>query len=161
DRKRCDRWGISVADVESVIKTAVGGQAFTQMTEGEKTFDITLRWPERLRASESTILETPVDITNNMVTPGSVPSIPPTPLTGQSTGLSSLGTAAALPSPFGSGSSANLNPISSAPRRPLKDLVVPINDHGQPDPGGQFLRPGASTIYREQGKRLIAIKFSV
>ena len=30
-----------------------------------------------------------------------------------------------------------------------------------PDPNGQFERPGSSTIYREQGKRLIAIKFSV
>src|SRR5262249_37333073 len=93
DRKRCDQWGINVADVENVIKTAVGGQAFTQMTEGEKSFDITLRWPERLRASESTILETPVDVGNNTVTPGSVPSISPTPLTGQSSGLSSIGTA--------------------------------------------------------------------
>jgi cobalt-zinc-cadmium resistance protein CzcA len=30
-----------------------------------------------------------------------------------------------------------------------------------PDPNGQFIRPGASTIYREQGQRLIAVKFSV
>jgi cobalt-zinc-cadmium resistance protein CzcA len=59
DRARCKRWGISVADVETAIKSAVGGQAFTQMTEGEKTFDITLRWPERLRGSEETILNIP------------------------------------------------------------------------------------------------------
>src|SRR5205823_1066906 len=42
DRKKCKNWGVSVADVENVIKSAVGGQAFTQMTEGEKTFDISL-----------------------------------------------------------------------------------------------------------------------
>jgi cobalt-zinc-cadmium resistance protein CzcA len=30
-----------------------------------------------------------------------------------------------------------------------------------PDPNGSFLKPGASTIYREQGQRLIAIKFEV
>ena len=30
-----------------------------------------------------------------------------------------------------------------------------------PDPKGTFERAGASTIYREQGNRLIAIKFSV
>ena len=29
------------------------------------------------------------------------------------------------------------------------------------NPGGEYNRPGYSTIYREQGKRLIAIKFSV
>ena len=33
-------------------------------------------------------------------------------------------------------------------------------DHA-PDPGGQFNRAGASTIYRENGKRMIALKFSV
>lgn len=30
-----------------------------------------------------------------------------------------------------------------------------------PDPAGSFLRPGASTIYREQAKRFLAIKFEV
>ena len=58
------------ADVENVIQTAVGGQAFTQMIEGEKTFDITLRWPERLRGSEQAILDIPVDVANNLVTAG-------------------------------------------------------------------------------------------
>src|SRR5438132_9809434 len=161
DRDKCKYWGVSAADVEGVIKTAVAGQAFTQMTEGEKTFDITLRWPERLRGSERAILDIPVDVTNHMVMPGSVPTIPQTPLTGQSVGLSSLGTAAAMPSPFGSLLSANVNNINSAPRRLLRDLVVPLNAKGIPDPSGQFLRPGASTIYREQGNRLIAVKFSV
>ena len=32
---------------------------------------------------------------------------------------------------------------------------------GRPNPGGSFVRPGASTIYREQGNRLIAVKFGV
>jgi cobalt-zinc-cadmium resistance protein CzcA len=32
---------------------------------------------------------------------------------------------------------------------------------GSPDPHGSFQRPGASTIYREQGLRMIAIKFDV
>src|SRR5262249_38233291 len=32
---------------------------------------------------------------------------------------------------------------------------------GAPDPKGSFERAGASTIYREQGNRLIAVKFSV
>src|SRR5262249_7705222 len=69
DRKECARWNVSVADVETAIKVAVGGSAFTQMIEGEKTFDITLRWPERLRGSEQAILDIPVDVTNNQVTP--------------------------------------------------------------------------------------------
>jgi cobalt-zinc-cadmium resistance protein CzcA len=40
-------------------------------------------------------------------------------------------------------------------------LITPLDEHGSPDPKGNFIRPGASTIYREQGNRLIAIKFSV
>ncbi len=161
NRKECNRWGVSVADTQTVIKTAVGGQPFTQMVEGEKTFDITLRWPQRLRGSEETILRIPVDVTNNTVTPGYVPSVPQTPLTGAAVGLATVGSAVAMPAPYGSIFAANLNNISSAPRIPLERLVVPVNDQGRPDPKGQFLRPGASTIYREQGKRLIAVKFSV
>src|SRR5262249_11324951 len=82
DRRKCNRWGVSVADVENVIKTAVGGQAFNQMIEGEKTFDITLRWPQPLRDNEQAILNIPVDVTNNLVTAGNIPGIGQTPLTG-------------------------------------------------------------------------------
>ena len=44
---------------------------------------------------------------------------------------------------------------------PLGDLVTPTKPDGTPDPGGSFLQPGALTIYREQGHRMIAIKFDV
>ena len=161
DRDKCNRWGVSVSDVESVIRSAVGGQAFTQMTEGEKTFDITLRWPERLRGSEEAILNIPVDITNNTVTPGYAPNISQTPLSGPSSGLSTSGSSNTMPALTGSTANANLNNISSSPRRRLGDLVTPRDAKGAADPRGQFVRPGASTIYREQGNRLIAVKFSV
>jgi cobalt-zinc-cadmium resistance protein CzcA len=36
-----------------------------------------------------------------------------------------------------------------------------VGDDGRPDPDGTYVRSGASTIYRDQGKRLIAVKFSV
>jgi heavy metal efflux system protein len=150
-----------VADVEAAIKSAVGGQAFSQMTEGEKTFDITLRWPERLRGSEEAILNIPVDVTNNTVTPGSVPTIGPTPLSGAVTGVSALGTSLAMPALTGSLFHANFNNLSNAPRRRLGDLVTRLNEKSVPDPQGQYVRPGASTISREQGNRLIAVKFSV
>src|SRR5438132_8431759 len=65
DRKKCSHWGVSVSDVENVVQTAIGGKALTQMIEGEKIFDITLRWPVRLRSSEQAILDIPVDISNN------------------------------------------------------------------------------------------------
>jgi cobalt-zinc-cadmium resistance protein CzcA len=161
DREKCNAWGVSVADVENVIRTAVGGQAFTQMIEGEKIFDITLRWPQRLRDNEQAILNIPVDVSNNNVTAGNVPGTPQTPLTGQSSGVSATGTSLTMPSLTGTAVGSTLNNISNSPRRRLGDLVTPIDDAGNPDPSGSFLRPGASTIYREQGQRLIAVKFSV
>ena len=64
DRAKCERWGVSVGDVNNVI-SAVRGQAFTQMVEGEKFFDITLRFPEYRRQDLSAILDLPLDIINN------------------------------------------------------------------------------------------------
>ena len=45
DRERCKRYGVQVADVEAVVQGAIGVKAFTQMVEGEKTFDVILRLP--------------------------------------------------------------------------------------------------------------------
>jgi cobalt-zinc-cadmium resistance protein CzcA len=161
DPQKCNKWGVAVTDVQNVIQTAVGGKALTQMIEGEKNFDITLRWPERLRGDEQAILRIPVDVTNNAVTPGFVPSLPQTPLTGQSTGISSSGFAGTMPAATGSTFGANLINFGTAPRLRLGDLVTPLDEKGRPAPQGSFIRAGASTIYREQGLRLIAIKFSV
>ena len=44
--------GRAAADVNNVVASAVGGKALSQMIEGEKRFDITLRWPQRLRAAK-------------------------------------------------------------------------------------------------------------
>jgi cobalt-zinc-cadmium resistance protein CzcA len=161
DPAKCSHWGVSVADVNATIKSAVGGQAFSQMTEGEKTFDIVLRWPERLRASEQAILDIPVDVANNTVTPGPVPAAPQTPLTGPSSGTAASGSSSTAPALSGSIYSAGASSLGAAPRRRLRDLVTPLDEKGRLDPDGHFIRPGASTIFREQGNRLIAVKFSV
>jgi cobalt-zinc-cadmium resistance protein CzcA len=122
---------------------------------------VTLRWPERLRGSERAILDIPIDVTNHTVTPGTTPNIPQTPVSGPATGVNPRGTAMPLPSLFGSVYGGTLNYLSSTPRLRLSQLVLPVNQRGEPDPRGEFLRMGASTIYREQGKRLVAVKFSV
>ena len=159
DRQKCARWNVSAADVQGVIQSAVGGKAITQMVEGEKTFDVTLRWPERLRADEQAILNIPLPIGNSTVGENMLANAG-TPISGSSQGLSATGTVMALPSATGSMfNSPHLN-VDVATRR-LGDLVTPLNDKDQPDPNGSFMRPGASTIYREQGERLIAIKFEV
>jgi cobalt-zinc-cadmium resistance protein CzcA len=159
DRTKCERWGVAVADVNNVINSAVRGQAFTQVVEGEKLIDLTLRWPLALRQDPASILEIPVDIINNQVTAGTTPGTQQTPLTGPTTGVSPLGTRIALPSLTGSPENAPNN--NFLPRLQLKDLVSPVKENGDIDPGGKFVRPGASIITREQGKRFIGLKFSV
>ncbi len=150
DPAKCQRWGVSTADVNNVVSSAVGARAMSSMVEGEKLFDISTRWPKWRRASESSILDIPVDIINNQV------------VLAQGSGFTPNASGHALPPPAVSGSLADTsNPISSTPRIRLGDLVTPVGEYSAPDANGQFNRPGYSTIYREQGKRLIAIKFSV
>jgi cobalt-zinc-cadmium resistance protein CzcA len=144
DKQKCARWIVSADDVQTVLETAVAGKAVTQMIEGEKAFDITLRWPFHLRNSEAKILEIPVEVTVNQV------RLP---------GLASTGTL--LPSPSLTGHL--FNPVilpNAVPRRPLKDLITSVDP---PTPGKppRYLRPGASVISREQGQRFIAVKFGV
>jgi cobalt-zinc-cadmium resistance protein CzcA len=161
DRKKCRNWGVSVADVQNAIKTAVGGSAVSQMVEGEKTFDITIRWPEHLRGNLREILDIPVEVVNNIVTPGNTPSGSQTPVSGPTTGPDPTGTTLYKPAVGGSMNITQVTNPTGVPRLRLGQLVSPMNDQGQLDPNGSFIRPGVSTIAREQGKRLIAVKFSV
>ena len=49
DRDKIARYGLNVQDVDDVITTAVGGQAFTQLLEGEKKFDVAARLTPKSR----------------------------------------------------------------------------------------------------------------
>ncbi|MFA6051892.1 MAG: CusA/CzcA family heavy metal efflux RND transporter [Methylobacter sp.] len=55
DRAKIARYGINVNDVESVIAMAVGGKTATQMLEGERRFDITVRLTGSARDSVGAI----------------------------------------------------------------------------------------------------------
>ena len=57
DRAVCARYGLNVGDVESVVQAAIGGQAVTQVFEGEKRFDLVVRWQEPYRDSVRRIQE--------------------------------------------------------------------------------------------------------
>lgn len=57
DRELCARYGLNVGDVETVIQTAVGGQAVTQVFEGEKRFDLVVRWKEEFRSDVGRLKE--------------------------------------------------------------------------------------------------------
>jgi len=51
DRAKVSRYGINVADVEKVMEIGMGGMAASQFLEGERRFDITLRYEENARNS--------------------------------------------------------------------------------------------------------------
>ena len=57
DRQKIARFGINVADVQEIITTAIGGKAATQVYEGERRFQLTLRFPELYRNSVAAIGE--------------------------------------------------------------------------------------------------------
>ena len=62
DREPVHRHGVNVADVEKVVQVAIGGEAFSQMVEREKLFDIVLRLPPELRNDPQMIGRILVDV---------------------------------------------------------------------------------------------------
>ncbi len=55
DRLACSRYGIHTGDVEDVIEAAVAGKAVTGVYEGEKVFDLTVRWLPQYRETVDAI----------------------------------------------------------------------------------------------------------
>jgi cobalt-zinc-cadmium resistance protein CzcA len=49
DRQACARYGLEVADVNAVVQAAIGGQAVTQVYEGERWFDLVVRFLPEFR----------------------------------------------------------------------------------------------------------------
>jgi cobalt-zinc-cadmium resistance protein CzcA len=48
-RTQIGRYGLNTGDVAAVVQAAIGGQVITQVFEGEKHFDLILRWAEQYR----------------------------------------------------------------------------------------------------------------
>ncbi|HWB84272.1 MAG TPA: CusA/CzcA family heavy metal efflux RND transporter [Bryobacteraceae bacterium] len=55
DRQKIARYGINVDDVEGVVEAAVGGQAATQVVQGEKLFDLIVRMEPQFRSNSREI----------------------------------------------------------------------------------------------------------
>ena len=55
DRPAAARWGINVADVQDAIQTAVGGNALTQVLQGERRYDLVMRYLPRYRDTKEAI----------------------------------------------------------------------------------------------------------
>jgi Cu/Ag efflux pump CusA len=137
DRKKCAYWGVDPTAVNKVIALVVDRQRATDMVE-EKTSDLTLRWPGLRARTGGSILDIPFDVFQNEVTPGGVPA------------------PGGVPGPGGGRTFAG-----PRPRLRLRDLMSPVGANGEPDPKAPCLRPGAVAIWREQGRRLIAVRFGI
>jgi cobalt-zinc-cadmium resistance protein CzcA len=63
DRTRIARYGLNVSDVNTLIETALGGTAATQVIQGERQFDLVVRMQEPFRknmeAIRNLLIETP------------------------------------------------------------------------------------------------------
>jgi cobalt-zinc-cadmium resistance protein CzcA len=57
DRQACSRYGLNTGNVEAVIQAAIGGKAVTQVYEGDRKFDLTVRWLKPYRESVEAIEE--------------------------------------------------------------------------------------------------------
>lgn len=55
DQKKMALYGITTADANAVIEMAIGGKAATEIYEGERKFDLIIRYPEDFRSDENAI----------------------------------------------------------------------------------------------------------
>ena len=55
DREACARYGLLVSDVNAVVQAAVGGQGVTRVFEGEKWFDLVVRFLPEFRQDVESI----------------------------------------------------------------------------------------------------------
>jgi cobalt-zinc-cadmium resistance protein CzcA len=55
DRAKLARYGLNVSDVNTMVETAMGGKAATQVIQGERQFDLIVRMQEPYRSDENSI----------------------------------------------------------------------------------------------------------
>ena len=55
DRERCARYGLAAGDVNAIVKAAIGGQAVTDIFEGERHFPLVVRFMPQYRQSIAAI----------------------------------------------------------------------------------------------------------
>ncbi len=60
DRDRAARYGLNIADVQSIVSAAIGGDNIGETVEGLQRFPINLRYPREVRDSVEKIRELPV-----------------------------------------------------------------------------------------------------
>lgn len=69
DRAAAARYGISVADVNRLVETAIGGKVLTTAVEGVQRFPVDLRYPRDRRQSLSALMDSRVTAPNGAQIP--------------------------------------------------------------------------------------------
>src|SRR5262249_226161 len=69
DPKACARYGLNSGDIVNVVQTAIGGAAVTRLFQGDKAFDVNVRWLPAYRSSLEAIREIQVATPDNLVVP--------------------------------------------------------------------------------------------
>jgi len=64
DRDAVASYGLNVDDVQRVIEVGIGGQPVSQVFEGQRRFEIVLRYPQDIRSSFEQVMNVPVHLPN-------------------------------------------------------------------------------------------------
>ena len=60
DRVRAARFGLTIADVQDVVSTAIGGMNVTETVEGLERYPVNIRYPRQYRDSEEKLRSLPI-----------------------------------------------------------------------------------------------------
>ena len=69
DRQAIARFGLNASDIHDVIETAIGGRVATEVYEGERRFQLVVRFPEAFRNNVDVIANTLVTAPNGAIVP--------------------------------------------------------------------------------------------
>ncbi|MDA0350100.1 MAG: CusA/CzcA family heavy metal efflux RND transporter [Verrucomicrobia bacterium] len=62
DREALARFGLGMEEVQTIVSTALGGATIGQVFEGDRRFDLVVRWPEELRSDIEALGTLPVPL---------------------------------------------------------------------------------------------------
>ncbi|CAL2104117.1 Cobalt-zinc-cadmium resistance protein CzcA; Cation efflux system protein CusA [Tenacibaculum sp. 190130A14a] len=69
DREKIARYGISIQEVQDVLKVAVGGMSLTQTVEGRERYGVRVRYPRELRTSPTDLQQIYVPVNGGSSVP--------------------------------------------------------------------------------------------
>ncbi len=69
DRAQAARYGLNVGDLRDLVETAIAGKVATEILQGERRFDLTVRLDQSYRATQTALAQVLVDTPNGAKVP--------------------------------------------------------------------------------------------